>query len=187
MLLKARYNAIRKETGQMTDPNEFASKEAFDDIEHQYNVFKKFFKTEWKNVKKHIRKDVFDGFSQEVKDTLAKKSDKVEEQKKKEDTIAEELVAVTEAEELVNELCNEESKSDTEKALDDGVAENESLLKMLEGVNQEQMQDDLANVQEVTDFNEECKEENIEQIEELEKVGAQENITVEAVEENEET
>lgn len=69
MLLKARYTAIRKEMGKIT-PNEFATKEAFDDIEHQYNVFKKFFKGEWKDMKKRIRQDVFQGFKQEIKDVI---------------------------------------------------------------------------------------------------------------------
>ena len=115
-LLKARYNAIRKETGKMTDPNEFATKEAFDDIENQYQVFKKFFKGEWKEMKKRIRQDVFDGFSQEVKDVIANKDSKNQPEK----DIDLENVAITKTEQEQNASVQREEKENTPENKVDG-------------------------------------------------------------------
>lgn len=115
-LLKARYNAIRKETGKMTDPNEFATKEAFDDIENQYQVFKKFFKGEWKEMKKRIRQDVFDGFSQEVKDVIANKDSK--KQPEKDSDL--ENVAITKTAQEQNASVQREEKENTQENKVDG-------------------------------------------------------------------
>ncbi|MGN0818611.1 MAG: hypothetical protein ACI4L9_06545, partial [Candidatus Coproplasma sp.] len=58
-LLSARYNAVRREHGLFTEKDDFTSRESFDEIERQYEMFTKFFKEEWRKTKKRIRKEVF--------------------------------------------------------------------------------------------------------------------------------
>ncbi|MBR2337349.1 MAG: hypothetical protein IKA61_05360 [Clostridia bacterium] len=112
-LLKARYNAVRKESGKMTDPKEFATREAFDDIEHQYNVFKKFFKGEWREMKKRIRKDVFDGFGQELKEEMANKDGKKTSEQSQ--VSVQDEVAATKAENLSDSISLEKRSSILDK------------------------------------------------------------------------
>lgn len=57
-LSDGRLNALRKEHGLLTDENEFTSRSEFDELEHQYEVFKALFKAEWKKAKRRIRKEV---------------------------------------------------------------------------------------------------------------------------------
>ena len=57
-LVTARYNAMRFEQG-LTEEEDFTSQEAFDELEHQYNTFKSFFKEEWKKSKRRIRRETF--------------------------------------------------------------------------------------------------------------------------------
>ena len=64
-LADARLNAIRSEYGLMTEKDVFTTKEGTDEIEHQYRVFKRFFKTEWKKTKRQIRQDAIKSFKQE--------------------------------------------------------------------------------------------------------------------------
>lgn len=56
-----RFNALRFSQGLMTDADDFTSEEAFDEIEKQYEAFKKFFKGEWKKAKKKIRAEALHG------------------------------------------------------------------------------------------------------------------------------
>ncbi len=57
-LSDARLNALRKEYGLIDDDAEFISDAEFGELEHQFKVFKEFFRTEWKKTKKRIRKEV---------------------------------------------------------------------------------------------------------------------------------
>ena len=74
-LAEARLNAMRFEYGLMTAKDDFSSREKTDEIEHQYNVFRKFFKTEWKKTKQKIRSQVFtEAKAKEQAEKEAKKS-----------------------------------------------------------------------------------------------------------------
>ena len=62
---KARLIALRSQYGLISDDEDFTSKATIDELENQYNVFRKFFKTEWKKAKKLIRKEVFSTVKEE--------------------------------------------------------------------------------------------------------------------------
>lgn len=62
-LTMAKYNALRKEHGLFTAEDDFTTPETFGEIEHQYEVFKAFFKQEWRKTKKRIRREVFSSLS----------------------------------------------------------------------------------------------------------------------------
>lgn len=62
-LSMAKYNALRKEHGLFTAEDDFTTPETFGEIEHQYEVFRAFFKQEWRKTKKRIRKEVFSSLS----------------------------------------------------------------------------------------------------------------------------
>ena len=59
ILAEGRLNAIRSEYGLFKEGEDFSTEEKTDELEHQYMVFKKFYKTEWKKTKKVIKKEVF--------------------------------------------------------------------------------------------------------------------------------
>lgn len=59
-LAEGRLMAIRVECGLVKPDEKFNTEEKTDELEHQYLVFKKFFKNEWKKTKKDIKKDAFD-------------------------------------------------------------------------------------------------------------------------------
>lgn len=59
VLSDARLYAIRSEYGLIKEDEDLTNKEVIDELENQYYVFRKFFKTEWKQAKKRIRKEVF--------------------------------------------------------------------------------------------------------------------------------
>ena len=65
-LAEARLQAMRAEQGM---PNvDMTSREAFEEMEHQFKVFKSLFETEWKKTKRHIRKSAFDAYRQAIKE-----------------------------------------------------------------------------------------------------------------------
>lgn len=68
MAMRSEYNLIRPD-------EDFTTKEMVDELEHQYEVFKKFFKGEWSKTKKRIRKEVFKQVKdkEKEKDIKAKK------------------------------------------------------------------------------------------------------------------
>lgn len=59
VLAEARLNALRSEHGLFGELDDFSTKEKTDEIENQYKVFRKFFKTEWKKTKKKLRNEIF--------------------------------------------------------------------------------------------------------------------------------
>lgn len=56
-LTDARINALKSEYGAFAPGEDFTSREGFDEIERQYEVFRAFFKNEWRKAKKRIRKE----------------------------------------------------------------------------------------------------------------------------------
>ena len=74
-LLQARLKALLAENGRANDNGEYSDKESFAQLEREYEAFKKFYKQQWSNTKKKIRKELLapDNF------TKAKKSRKQEE------------------------------------------------------------------------------------------------------------
>lgn len=67
-LAEARLNALRSEYGLMTAEDDFTSREKSGEIEHQYKVFKKFYRTEWRKTKRKIWQDVFAYFKRNAKE-----------------------------------------------------------------------------------------------------------------------
>ena len=62
-VLLAKYNAIRSEHGLFTEQDDFTSQINFDELERQYKVFTRFFKSEWKKAKKRIRGEILRGIT----------------------------------------------------------------------------------------------------------------------------
>lgn len=102
----ARLNAIRSEYGLMTEKDVFSTKDATDEIEHQYRVFKKFFHTEWRKTKKQIRKEVLGGFAFTKAASLAKAKASAQAKKQEE----KEQVMVFEDVEKIEPTINAESQ-----------------------------------------------------------------------------
>lgn len=57
-LAEARLNAMRRQYNLIAADEDYSDKTSFDEIEKQYEAFKKFFNEEWKSAKKRIRKEV---------------------------------------------------------------------------------------------------------------------------------
>lgn len=57
-LSDSKVNALRKEYNLIGESENFTDKISFDELEHQFNVFKAFFKEEWKKTKRNIRKKI---------------------------------------------------------------------------------------------------------------------------------
>ncbi len=73
-LSDGRLNALRSEYGLIKPDEDFSNQQMAEELEHQYEVFRKFHKTEWKKTKKKIRSEVFtDVKEQEVKRLEQKK------------------------------------------------------------------------------------------------------------------
>ncbi len=66
-LTNARLVALRAEHGLMTPADDFTKKETFEELEHQFEVFKGFFKKEWGKTKKAIRKDNFGAYRDSIR------------------------------------------------------------------------------------------------------------------------
>lgn len=58
-IMSAQLYALRTEKGIKASEDDFTSKENFDELENEFEIFKKFYRNEWKNTKKSIRKNVF--------------------------------------------------------------------------------------------------------------------------------
>ena len=67
-LSEARMLAMRKEHGMIAEEESFTSKASFEELEHQFEVFKALFNDEWKKTKKHIRKQTFRSYKEAVKE-----------------------------------------------------------------------------------------------------------------------
>ena len=66
-LIEARLIAVRKEHGLDTPYDDFTTEGAFEELEHQLDVFEQFFNEEWKKTKKTIRKNAIKEFFESVK------------------------------------------------------------------------------------------------------------------------
>ena len=58
-IMTAQLYALRVEKGVNVSENDFTCQENFDELEHEFNTFKKFYQEEWRKTKKSIRKTVF--------------------------------------------------------------------------------------------------------------------------------
>jgi hypothetical protein len=65
--LKAQYLALKQETGKLTSEDDHVTQVKFDELEHTYEVFKKFYKNEWKKAKRYIRRDILKIFKRKKK------------------------------------------------------------------------------------------------------------------------
>ena len=57
--LKAQYLALKKETGRLTQEDDHLTQLKFDDLQHTFEVFREFYKLEWKKAKRYIRRSIF--------------------------------------------------------------------------------------------------------------------------------
>jgi len=76
-LAEARLIAIRREHGLSTPAIDYTTETAFEELEHQLDVFETFFFAEWTNAKKAIRQNVIKDFFKLIK--MAKKRRKTPE------------------------------------------------------------------------------------------------------------
>lgn len=75
ILADARLNALKKEYGELSG-EDFTSRENFNEIERQYNIFRSFFKEEWKKTKKRIKREVLRGGKEEKVNSDSHKDEK---------------------------------------------------------------------------------------------------------------
>lgn len=117
ILSEARLNALRSEYGLMTEKDDFSTKEMTDEIEHQYIVFKKFFRTEWKQTKKKLRQEyLWKKKHDKHPETQPVEDDALTEEKsvEQEPLVKEENVVVEEINTLDNATINDEAVVTTE-------------------------------------------------------------------------
>ncbi|MDE6401382.1 MAG: hypothetical protein K2L54_02085 [Clostridiales bacterium] len=62
-LSDGRLNALRHEYGLTGEADDFTSEAAFNELENQYNAFRRFFKGEWKKTKKKIREELLHAYN----------------------------------------------------------------------------------------------------------------------------
>ena len=80
-LNEGRLNALRHQLGYTAELEDRSSEEAFNELEAQYNAFKKLFNSEWKKAKKSIVKTAFKKAMDEAKEELAVKKEKPQKEK----------------------------------------------------------------------------------------------------------
>ncbi len=56
--LKAQYLALKKEVGMLTEEDDHLTQLQFDELQYTFEVFKSFYKEEWKKAKRYIRREV---------------------------------------------------------------------------------------------------------------------------------
>lgn len=56
LLCEAQIKALRIENGSLSGQDEFADKDGFDQLEKEFSIFERFYKEQWKQAKKKIRK-----------------------------------------------------------------------------------------------------------------------------------
>ena len=145
----ARLNAIRNEYGLMTELDDFSTKEATDEIEHQYRAFKKFFHTEWKQTKRKIKTEVFAGFTFASDKKLAKQAKAKEELETKE---ADKMQTQGDAQEIIDAddialkevVITKETAQESDAMQGQVVVEQETLAQEQaeENVNQPKQKED---------------------------------------------
>ena len=62
-LSDGRLNALRHEQGLFGEADDFTTETAFNELEHQYNAFRRFFKGEWKKTKRKIRDELLHAYN----------------------------------------------------------------------------------------------------------------------------
>ena len=69
LLLEAQIKAIRAQQGQMSAEDDYSDRETFTRLEREYEAFTSFYKKQWGNTKKKIRKNILDPKNiKEIKD-----------------------------------------------------------------------------------------------------------------------
>jgi hypothetical protein len=66
-LIRAELDALRVKTGVLTPSSDYKSQERFEELEHSYYVFQKFFDEQWKLTKKLLRKEMLKIKKEELK------------------------------------------------------------------------------------------------------------------------
>ena len=138
LLVDARLKATRAAAGLMDESDDYTDKASFDRLELEHDAFIKFYKKQWSETKKKIRKTMLS------MDNL-KNQDKKEKRKKKNEAPAEELEAKAEeleakaeeleakAEELEAKVEDLEAKADTlENKVEELADEADSLENKVE-------------------------------------------------------
>lgn len=117
-LAEARVIALRQELGITTQAFDFTSEEAFEELEHQLDVFESFFFNEWKKTKASIRKNVIKDFFRDIKlAKIRRKSEAVKQERKAKLAPNEKESAKLSKEAPKNEAPNQEPiKAETPKA-----------------------------------------------------------------------
>ena len=76
VLSNARLTAIRSEYGLIKENEDFATKEMADELEGQFQVFRKFRNKQWQITKKRIIDEVFSFFKEKEQERIKKKQEK---------------------------------------------------------------------------------------------------------------
>ena len=76
-LLNAQLLGLRREHGLLTEEDQYRSRERFTELEHTFEEFKKFYKKEWAQTKKGIRKELLGS----EKKNLQTENEKTDEEK----------------------------------------------------------------------------------------------------------
>ena len=178
VVAEARLNALRVEHGLYSAFDDFSSRAKMNELETQYNTFRKYYKAEWKQAKKAIRKETFESIFGK-KEEKPKKGKAVQEPIKAEPTqtaetspetpIETETVTVTETEQTPTPIPVTETTQ----------VEETAVAEITEGVEE-------TTVTEETTVAEETKSEEVAEVAEtpaLEEVPvAEENVPEENVE-----
>ena len=114
-LISARYKALQLERGQKIDNEQFTSKEGFDELEREYELFRKFFKGAWRKTRKVIRLEQLGTFTEVLESIFAKKNKEgTDEELAKEQSEKKELEN-KETQEKKAETQSEEKKQEDKK------------------------------------------------------------------------
>ena len=72
LLVEAKILALRVENNLISPEEDFTKQEQFEQLEKQYQVFKKFFKEEWVKTKRSIRQNSFGAFLKAIRENREK-------------------------------------------------------------------------------------------------------------------
>ncbi|MBQ9714711.1 MAG: DUF2357 domain-containing protein [Clostridia bacterium] len=127
----ARLLALRSEYGLIGENEDFTTKEQTDELEHQYEMFRLFYKKEWKKTKQRIKAEVY-AKNLELKKKKKEKSLQTEENLEETETISQEQemneetaveTPVVEESKVEETLVVEESKAEETPVVEESKAE----------------------------------------------------------------
>ena len=144
-LTEARLLALRKEHGMIPAEENHTSKASFEELEHQFEVFKALFNEEWKKTKKHIRKKTFQSYKDAVKEGRDK-----EFREQLADFRIEDEVPATEGVDSATVAENQQELTQENAAMNEIDTQNISADTVaLEGKDLDEAQTDAADLDEV--------------------------------------